>query len=63
LKFKKQERSFLKLTLAAYGFGSAGNEKQGVLPNVNFEYEVELKSFEKAKESWSMDAEEKAGTG
>ena len=47
----------------AYGFGSAGNEKQGVLPNVNFEYEVELTSFEKAKESWSMDAEEKAGTG
>ena len=62
MKFKKQERSFLKLT-PAYGFGSAGNEKQGVLPNVNFEYEVELTSFEKAKESWSMDAEEKAGTG
>ncbi len=54
MKFKKQE----KLT-PAYSFGSAGNEKQGVLPNVNLEYEVELKSFEKAKESWSMDAEEK----
>ncbi len=51
------------MTPAAYGFGSAGNEKQGVLPNVNLEYEVELKSFEKAKESWSMDAEEKAGEG
>ena len=62
LKFKKQERSLLKLT-PAYGFGSAGNEKQGVLPNVNPEYEVELKSFEKAKESWSMESEEKAGTG
>jgi hypothetical protein len=62
LKFKKQDRSLLKLT-PAYGFGSAGNEKQGVLPNVNPEYEVELKSFEKTKESWRMDAEEKAGTG
>ncbi|EFX66021.1 hypothetical protein DAPPUDRAFT_204206 [Daphnia pulex] len=58
LKFKKQERSLLKLT-PAYGFGTAGNEQLGVPPNANLEYEVELKSFEKAKESWSMDAEEK----
>jgi FK506-binding protein 4/5 len=58
LKFKKQERSLIKLT-PAYGFGSAGNEQLGVPPNANLEYEVELKSFEKAKESWSMDADEK----
>ena len=58
LKFKKQERSKIKLT-PAYGFGSAGNEQLGVPPNANLEYEVELKSFEKAKESWSMDADEK----
>jgi FK506-binding protein 4/5 len=57
LKFKKQERSLIKLT-PAYGFGS-GNEQLGVPPNANLEYEVELKSFEKAKESWSMDADEK----
>ncbi len=58
LKFKKQERSLIKLT-PAYGFGSSGNEQLGVPPNTNLEYEVELKSFEKAKESWSMDADEK----
>lgn len=58
LKFKKQERSLIKLT-PAYGFGSTGNQQLGVPPNANLEYELELKSFEKAKESWSMDADEK----
>ncbi|KZS08950.1 Peptidyl-prolyl cis-trans isomerase FKBP4 [Daphnia magna] len=58
LKFKKQERSLIKLT-PAYGFGSTGNEQLSVPPNADLEYEVELKGFEKAKESWSMDADEK----
>lgn len=58
LKFKKSERSLLKLT-PAYGFGATGNEQLGVPANANLEYEIELKSFEKAKESWSMDADEK----
>lgn len=48
----------IKLT-PAYGFGSTGNEQLGVSANADLEYEVELKSFEKAKESWSMDADEK----
>jgi hypothetical protein len=34
-----------------------------VFPNVNLECWTRVKSFEKAKESWSMDAEEKAGAG
>ena len=42
-----------------YGFGSAGNATLGVPPNAYLEYEVELKSFQKAKESWEMDQEEK----
>ncbi len=58
LKFKKNEKSLLKLT-PAYGFGATGNEQLGVPANTNLEYEIELKSFEKAKESWSMDADEK----
>lgn len=58
LKFKKGERSLIKLD-PAYGFGSAGQEQFGVPPNVSIEYELELKNFEKAKESWSMDADEK----
>lgn len=58
LKFKKHERSLIHLT-PAYGFGSTGNEQLGVPANADLEYEIELKSFEKAKESWSMDAEEK----
>lgn len=58
LKFKKHERSLIKLS-PAYGFGAAGNEQLGVPSNAHIEYEIELKNFEKAKESWSMDADEK----
>lgn len=58
LKFKKGERSIIKLK-PSYGFGSAGNEQFTIPPNASLEYEIELKNFEKAKESWSMDADEK----
>ena len=58
LKFKKQERSILKLA-PAYAFGTSGHEKFQIPPNTSLEYEVELKNFEKAKESWNMDASEK----
>ena len=57
-KFKKHERSLLQLK-AAYAFGSVGHEQFGLPANADVEYEVELKSFEKAKEAWSMDADEK----
>lgn len=42
-----------------YAFGSAGNPDLNVPPGASLEYEVELRSFEKAKESWEMDQEEK----
>ena len=58
LKFKKQERSILQLK-PQFGFGSSGNEELGIPANASLEYEIELKNFEKAKESWSMDADEK----
>ena len=58
LKFKKQERSILQLK-PEFGFGSSGNEELGIPVNASLEYEIELKNFEKAKESWSMDADEK----
>lgn len=42
-----------------YAFGSAGNVSIGVPPGAYLDYEIELCSFEKAKESWEMDQEEK----
>lgn len=42
-----------------YAFGSAGNVSIGVPPGAYLDYEIELRSFEKAKESWEMDQEEK----
>ncbi|KAK2715320.1 peptidyl-prolyl cis-trans isomerase FKBP4-like isoform X2 [Artemia franciscana] len=57
-KFKKGEKSLVKLS-PAYGFGSKPMEKFNLPPNADLEYEVELKSFEKAKESWEFDVEEK----
>ncbi|XP_023804601.1 peptidyl-prolyl cis-trans isomerase FKBP4-like, partial [Cyanistes caeruleus] len=43
----------------SYGFGSAGNEKFKIPPDAELQYEVKLKSFEKAKESWEMNTDEK----
>ncbi|KFW62820.1 Peptidyl-prolyl cis-trans isomerase FKBP5, partial [Pygoscelis adeliae] len=42
-----------------YGFGEAGKPKYGIQANAELVYEVTLKSFEKAKESWEMDTKEK----
>ncbi|ETE71122.1 Peptidyl-prolyl cis-trans isomerase FKBP5 [Ophiophagus hannah] len=42
-----------------YGFGEAGKPVFGIEPNAELVYEVTLKSFEKAKESWEMDTKEK----
>ncbi|KAM8971857.1 peptidyl-prolyl cis-trans isomerase FKBP4 [Pelodytes ibericus] len=46
-----------------YGFGSAGYEKFQIPPGADLQYEIKLKSFEKAKESWEMNAEEKLEQG
>lgn len=54
-KFKTGERS--RLTLAPqYAFGADGCEAFGVPGNATVQYEVKLKSFEKAKERWEFDA-------
>lgn len=57
-KFKKNETSCL-IIKPQYAFGSTGNTNYNIPPNATVEYIVTLKNFEKAKESWSLDAEEK----
>lgn len=57
-KMQREEQCILYLG-PRYGFGEAGKPKFGIEPNVELMYEVTLKSFEKAKESWEMDTKEK----
>ncbi|NWR19970.1 FKBP4 isomerase, partial [Emberiza fucata] len=57
-KMEKSEESVFYLK-PSYGFGSAGNEKFKIPPDAELQYEVKLKSFEKAKESWEMNTDEK----
>ncbi|NWX33831.1 FKBP4 isomerase, partial [Notiomystis cincta] len=57
-KMEKTEESVFYLK-PSYGFGSAGNEKFKIPPDAELQYEVKLKSFEKAKESWEMNTDEK----
>uniref|UniRef100_A0A4W3IMV5 peptidylprolyl isomerase n=1 Tax=Callorhinchus milii TaxID=7868 RepID=A0A4W3IMV5_CALMI len=42
-----------------YGFGEAGKSKFSIPANASLVYEVVLKNFEKAKESWEMNIAEK----
>lgn len=57
-KFLKDEKSRLTIQ-PKYAFKSEGNKELGVPPNTPVEYVVKLVSFEKAKEPWSMDGNEK----
>ncbi|XP_048354189.1 peptidyl-prolyl cis-trans isomerase FKBP5 isoform X2 [Sphaerodactylus townsendi] len=57
-KMQRGEQCILHIG-APYGFGEAGKRKFGIEPNTELIYEVTLKSFEKAKESWEMDTKEK----
>ncbi|XP_005610895.2 peptidyl-prolyl cis-trans isomerase FKBP4 [Equus przewalskii] len=57
-RMEKGEHSIVYLK-PSYAFGSAGKEKFQIPPNAELKYEVHLKSFEKAKESWEMNSEEK----
>ena len=57
-RFKKEETSRLHLK-STRAFGSKGNETLAVAPNTDVIYEVELKSFEKAKENWQLNGTEK----
>ncbi|XP_037070497.1 LOW QUALITY PROTEIN: peptidyl-prolyl cis-trans isomerase FKBP4-like [Pollicipes pollicipes] len=54
-KFKTGERSRLTLT-PPYAFGAAGSAAFQVPADATVQYEVKLKSFEKAKERWEFDA-------
>nr|XP_022905761.1 FK506-binding protein 59 [Onthophagus taurus] len=55
---KKGEKSRI-IVKSKYGFGSNGSEEFKIPPDATLEYVVTLKTFEKAKECWSMDIEEK----
>ncbi|RVE44294.1 hypothetical protein evm_011018 [Chilo suppressalis] len=57
-KFLKDEKSRITIQ-PKYAFKSEGNAALGVPPNSAVEYVVTLKSFEKAKESWTMDGSDK----
>ncbi|KAG5274634.1 hypothetical protein AALO_G00138450 [Alosa alosa] len=57
-KMQKGECCLLYLK-SKYGFGTEGKQKYNIGPNADLVYEVILKDFVKAKESWEMDLNEK----
>nr|XP_012421902.1 PREDICTED: peptidyl-prolyl cis-trans isomerase FKBP4 isoform X2 [Odobenus rosmarus divergens] len=57
-RMEKGEHSVVYLR-PSYAFGNVGKEKFQIPPNAELKYEIHLKSFEKAKESWEMNSEEK----
>lgn len=61
-QMEKGEEAVLYLK-PKYGFCSCGHEAFRVPPNAELQYEIKLKSFEKAKESWEMNSEEKLEQG
>ncbi|XP_075066695.1 peptidyl-prolyl cis-trans isomerase FKBP4 [Mixophyes fleayi] len=61
-QMEKGEEAVLYLK-PKYGFGSAGYGPFQIPPNADLQYEIKLKSFEKAKESWEMNSEEKVEQG
>lgn len=57
-KMKKKEEAQITLK-PEYGFGTAGCQEKGVPANATIVYDVTLVKFEKAKESWQLDADQK----
>lgn len=57
-KMNKQEKAELTI-LPEYGFKSAGRPDLGIPPNATLVYTIHLKSFERAKECWQLDGEQK----
>ena len=57
-KMKKGERCQITVK-PGYGFGSEGCADKGVPPNAVLKYELTMKNFERAKESWQLDGEQK----
>ncbi|XP_043664793.1 FK506-binding protein 59 isoform X1 [Vespula pensylvanica] len=56
--FKSGEKSKLKIK-SKYAFKKEGKPEFNIPPNADVEYIVELKSFEKAVESWSLNGSQK----
>lgn len=57
-KFKNEEHSRLSIK-SNLAWGSKGCQEFGIGENADVVYEVQLKSFEKAKESWQLNGKEK----
>ncbi|CAH2007241.1 unnamed protein product [Acanthoscelides obtectus] len=57
-KFKKGEISTLTIQ-PQYAYGDKGCPELGIPPNATLEYTVEMKNFEKIKDSWALDDEER----
>ncbi|XP_006862759.1 PREDICTED: peptidyl-prolyl cis-trans isomerase FKBP4 isoform X2 [Chrysochloris asiatica] len=58
MRMEKGEHSIVYLK-PSYAFGNVGKEKFQIPPHAELKYEIHLKNFEKAKESWEMNLEEK----
>lgn len=56
--FKNKEKSKLKIK-SKYAFKEIGNPKFNIPPNADVEYIVELNSFEKLEQMWSMSGEKR----
>lgn len=61
-KFKRGEHSRI-IIQPKYAFGSQGKLEWNIPSNAVIEYEINLKSFEKANESWSLDSKERIEQG
>jgi len=57
-RFHAGERS-LVLLKSRWGYGSKGNAQFSIPPNAEVEFDITCKSFEKQKESWQMNEDEK----
>jgi len=57
-KMKKNEVAHVTVK-PQYGFGKNGNVDKGIGPNKILIYEIKMVTFEKAKESWQLDADAK----
>ncbi|ESO02599.1 hypothetical protein HELRODRAFT_185002 [Helobdella robusta] len=57
-KMKKGEKAKLNIK-SKYAYAAEGNSQLNIPPSADLEYHVELKKFEKSKESWELDADEK----
>lgn len=57
-KMKKGEHARL-LVKSKYAYRAEGSVQHNIPPNADLEYEVEMKKFEKSKESWEMETGEK----